>query len=136
MDHRYLKEFVAYSPAAIGLPTKLNATVEYAFLSADKVDVLFKTPTTWIGVEVKGLNSDPADIMRGIFQCVKYQALIKAAQRYEQVAVQARVILVLGGKLPHLFLRLVDLLKVEVMQEIKVPAGFKPEAKMAKGAGK
>lgn len=133
-DHRRLKEFIAQNPAVVGLPAKLNGTVEYTFLSADKIDVLFTTATTWIGAEIKGPNSDPADIVRGIFQCVKYQALIEAAQRYEQVSVESRVILVLGGALPTSLLRLVDLLKIEVKQEIEVPASFHAQTNMAKGA--
>lgn len=123
-DHRRLKEFVKETPQAIGLPAKLNGKKEYPFLSADKIDVLFKTSSKWVGVEVKGVRSDEADIMRGIFQCVKYKALMEAAQRYEQTDIDSRVVLVLGGKLPHPLRRVVALLKIEVKEEIAVPPDF------------
>ncbi len=128
-DHRELKEYVRERPQAIGLPEKLTGEKEYAFLSADKIDVLFKSSSSWIGIEVKGVRSDDADIMRGIFQCVKYKALIEAAQRYEQVNVDSRVILVLGGKLPHPLRHVVGLLKIEVKDEIPVPAASQVSAK-------
>jgi hypothetical protein len=120
-DHRKLKDYVKEHPQAIGLPAKLSGKKEYPFLSADKIDVLFRSPSKWIGVEVKGVRSDDADVMRGIFQCVKYKALMEAAQKYEQVHINSRVILVLGGKLPHVLRRVVGLLKIEVKEEIAVP---------------
>ena len=98
-DHLALKNYVRDNPRSIGLSAKLVGEKEYCFLSADKVDVLFKTSTIWIGVEVKGVRSDEADIMRGIFQCVKYKALMEAAQRYEQVKVGSRAILALGRRM-------------------------------------
>lgn len=128
-DHRALKEYVAENPRVLGLPGKLAGEREYAFLSADRIDVLFKSSATWTGVEVKGVHSDEGDIMRGIFQCVKYESLIEAAQRYEQVDVDSRVILVLGGKLPHALRRIVGLLKVEVREEIATPASYTFSAK-------
>jgi hypothetical protein len=125
-DHRKLKNYVKEKPQAIGLPATLSGKTEYAFQSADKIDVLFKSQSQskWIGVEVKGVRSDDADVMRGIFQCVKYKALMEAAQRYEQAAVDSRVILVLGSKLPRVLRRIVALLNIEVKEEIAVPAGF------------
>jgi hypothetical protein len=121
-DHRKLKEFVKGNPQVLGLSARLNGEKEYSFLSADKIDVLFRSSSKWIGVEVKGIRSDEADIMRGIFQCVKYKALMEAAQRFEQADVDSRVMLVLGGKLPQPLRRVVALLKIEVKEEITVPA--------------
>lgn len=106
----------------------LTGETEYAFLSADKIDVLFKSSSMWIGVEVKGVRSDDADLMRGIFQCVKYRALIEAAQRYEQINVGSRLMLVLGGKLPPSLRRLVGLLKIELREQMTVPADFQSSA--------
>lgn len=119
-DHRALKIYVKENPHVIGLPRNLKGETEFPFISADRIDVLFKSRSTWIGVEVKGVRSDDADIMRGIFQCVKYKALIEAAQRYEQVEIDSRVILVLGAKLPDVLRRIVGLLKIELKEQIVV----------------
>src|SRR6266851_1600740 len=117
-DHRRLKEYVKENPQVIGLPKSLRGETEYMFLSNDEIDVLFKSSPNWVGVEVKGVRSDPVDIMRGIFQCVKYKALIEAAQRYEQVNVGGRVLLVLAGTLPPDLRRVLGLLKIELVEKI------------------
>jgi hypothetical protein len=103
-DHRILKAHLLQHPELLNLPLPVTGQEEYAFLSADRIDLLFQHQTTWIGVEVKGVTSDDADLLRGIFQCVKYRALIEAAQRYEQQAVDARILLAIGGGLSHCFL--------------------------------
>jgi len=123
-EHRRLKEYVKQNPHLIGLPKTLGGQTEYMFLSNDEIDVLFKSNAIWIGVEVKAAHSDPVDIMRGLFQCVKYKALIEAAQRYEQADVCSRVLLVLEGALPPELRRVVGLLKIELVEKIRVPAGL------------
>lgn len=125
-DHRRLKSYIAEWPKVVGLPNKPIGQLEYKFLSTDQIDILFRYSSHWVGVEVKAGNSDEADMMRGIFQCVKYQALIEAVQRYEQETVDSRVVLALGGELPRLLADLADLLEVEVWQRIAVPASFRP----------
>jgi hypothetical protein len=125
-DHKRLKKYIKENPEAIGLPKSLVGKVEHMFFSADEIDVLFKSASAWVGVEVKGPYSDLADITRGIFQCVKYKALIEATQRYEQVAVNGRVLLVLGGKLPKELQQTIGLLKIELREDVAVPTSFQP----------
>lgn len=123
-DHRRLKEYVKGNPQLIGLSKSLCGEIEYPFASGDELDVLFKCGRNWVGVEVKSARSDTPDIMRGIFQCVKYKALIEATQRYEQVDVGSRVVLVLGGTLPPELRRVVGLLKIELVEKVRVPDSF------------
>lgn len=123
-DHRRLKEYIKENPNLLGLPQTLGGQTEYMFLSNDEIDVLFKSNVAWVGVEVKASRSDPADILRGIFQCVKYKALIEAAQRFEQVHVEGRVILVLGGTLPPELQATIGLLKIDLRELIVVPNSF------------
>jgi hypothetical protein len=123
-DHRRLKEYVKENPQLVGLPKRVDGTTEHPFISADEVDVLFKCPHTWVGVEVKGQHADSKEIMRGIFQCIKYKALMEATQRYEQIEVDSRVLLVLGGALPTELTKVVGLLNIELMEKIKVPVNF------------
>lgn len=98
--------------------------IEYAFPSGDEIDVMFKYQDQWIGVEVKGAASEDVDIMRGIFQCVKYQALIEADQKFQKQTVNGRVMLVLGGRLPVSLRDLVELLEIDIREGIGIPTGF------------
>lgn len=126
-DHRRLKEYVKGNPQLFGLPKSVSANTEYPFLSNDEIDVLFKSAPIWVGVEVKSARSDLSDILRGIFQCMKYRALIEATQRYEQVQLGSRVVLVLGGTLPQELRTTVGLLNIELKEKVEVPASFRPD---------
>jgi hypothetical protein len=125
-DHRRLKEYVAAHPRIIGLPANLKrGQTEYGLPSADCIDVLFKNGPAWIGAEVKSALSSEDDIVRGMFQCVKYRALIEAAQKYQLEAVNARVVLVLGKKLPAKLLWAKNLFGTEIMEDVRIPDSFK-----------
>lgn len=77
--HRALKAFVAAHPEVIGLrPGSEPGQTEYALPSGDKLDVLFRRGDDWNAVEVKSVISDDGDLTRGLFQCVKYQAVLEA----------------------------------------------------------
>jgi hypothetical protein len=71
-------------------------------------------------VEVKSSLSSEADIVRGIFQCVKYRALLEAQQAADGNAQSARAILALEAKLPSKFQALKNILGIELVDEIKV----------------
>jgi hypothetical protein len=118
-EHRRFKEFVARNPQVVGLPRSCpTGEVEYLFASADAVDVLFKYRGEWIGVEVKSVKSSPADITRGLFQCVKYRALLEATQMVAQLAISCRTVLALEGELPKELLPLRNTLGVDVRDKI------------------
>jgi len=125
-DHRRLKEYVKSNPRLIGLSKTAHGESEYLFLSSDAIDVLFKSPQIWVGVEVKSARSDPPDIMRGIFQCMKYKALMEATQKYERQGAGTRVVLVLGGNLPPELRAIVRLLEIELREKVVVPTDFRP----------
>lgn len=121
-DHKKLKLYVAGNPKAINLPsTVCQGTPEFEFRSGDTVDVMFVDRGQRIGVEVKSMRSDVNDIARGLFQCVKYGALIEAEQRAKQEKINSRVLLVLGGKLPDEIRGLKNLLGIEVVEDVVVP---------------
>jgi len=68
------------------------------------LDVFFELPEQWVCVEVKGKQSPKQDILRGIFQCVKYKAVLEARCHYQQNGgklPRVRVVLVLGSGLPQ-----------------------------------
>lgn len=78
--HLALKHFVRDHPELVGAQAGWDAKVEYALRSSDELDVIFISDQTWIGVEVKSRVSDGnlADYERGIYQVVKYRALLEA----------------------------------------------------------
>lgn len=118
-QHRTLKEFVAANPAAVGLsPWFGNGQIEAQLPSGDLVDVLFRRGTTWIPVEVKSIISVEADVVRGLFQCVKYSAVIEAWRGSVSEAADVRAILALGAALPPSLVPLRNALGVEVMENV------------------
>jgi len=119
--HKRLKEFVANNPHAIGLPKTTSAgTTEYRLPSGDFLDVSFKSKKAWVAVEVKSRVSDQADIVRGIFQCVKYQAVLDAVVLAESKTQNTNAILVLESKLPAHLLPLCNLLGVNVVDSLNL----------------
>jgi len=91
---------------------------EYLLPSGDSVDVLFRHGDEWIAVEVKSKLSPEADIVRGIFQCIKYQAMIEAYQASIELPQDARAILVIEAPLPRHLVPLKNMLGVEVLEGV------------------
>lgn len=118
-DHLALKQYVAANPQAVRLPRSCApGETEFLFGSADAVDVLFRNGREWVGVEVKSVRSGESDVARGLFQCVKYRALIEATQMAEQLPIKGRTLLALAGALPHRLVALRNTLGVEVIENV------------------
>src|SRR5215210_932705 len=99
--HRRLKEYIRAHPEI--LHVSADAEVErdeFLLPSGDSLDVLFRDGGHWIAVEVKSAISGTLDIFRGMFQCVKYQAVVEAYQATQNLPQSARTILVLEGAFP------------------------------------
>ncbi len=76
-DHLKLKEFVAAHPEVIGLEKDSAPQMEYFFVSGDRADIIFGTgPDTWAIAEIK--NGVPGELEKGIYQAIKYRALLQA----------------------------------------------------------
>lgn len=72
----------------------------------------------WVAVEVKSAISPTPDILRGLFQCVKYRAVIEAVQATELLPQNARALLVLEGALPSELLPIKNTLRIEVIEHV------------------
>lgn len=122
-EHKALKAFIKANPHLVAVESGAEAFEEYALPSLDTVDVLFKTSTRWTAVEVKSSVSDrtPGDYERGLYQTIKYKALLQAMQEDPKYSVplDVRVILVLENSLPPALGELRDILRVQVIEEIK-----------------
>lgn len=120
--HIALKQHVSKHPELVGLSRRAaDGEIEHEFESADCIDVLFIHRDEWIGAEVKSAQSPEADIIRGLFQCVKYRVLIEAQQRYRALPLRSRVVLVLEGKFPTSLVWLRNLLGIDVVDDVVVP---------------
>lgn len=94
-EHKELKEYIASHPELVG--AKENGITEYVLLSGDRIDVWF--PSSQIAVEVKPSTAPDSDVLRGLFQCVKYKATLEAEAAVMGEKPEAKVILVIGGHL-------------------------------------
>jgi hypothetical protein len=80
-EHRRLKEWAAGHPSALGLPGSMTGKAEQPLLSGDRIDVLFRDGNRLVACEVKSCWSGPDDLQRGLYQCVKYRAVLIAQER-------------------------------------------------------
>lgn len=124
-EHRALKEYVCANPQLVGAEAGHEGFTEYSFPSLDAVDVMFKAPSGWVAVEVKSRISDrlEQDFERGIYQCVKYHALLNAMRKDSRYSVPStvRVVLLLETQLPQKYRSTAEELGIEVIEGISVP---------------
>ena len=77
--HKALKVFIFDHPDQFSISNVKAKENEHVLLSGDRLDVYFKLKDgKQIAIEVKSRISDDADILRGIYQCVKYKAVLSA----------------------------------------------------------
>lgn len=116
-EHKALKARIAEHPELIGLPKAAGkGTIEYKLPSADLIDVLFEHQGKRIAVEVKSRISDEADLARGLFQCVKYHALLAAEMAVEGKKRNIRVCMVADRLFTKRLKELKNQLGIEVIE--------------------
>ncbi len=115
-----LKKHIAEHPEILKLPeSAAKGAVEFPLPSGDSLDVLFLKGDCWTAAEVKSKKSLHADILRGMFQCVKYRAVIEAFQAVQNLPQSARVILILESKFPERLESQRDMLGIEVIEHVQ-----------------
>lgn len=120
-EHLALKNFICSNPHLVGL--KMGdpyGQTEFSLPSGDSVDVVFVQQHRIHAVEVKPAGAGLLDITRGLFQCVKYQAVLVAWAAYEHDARQISCCLVLGGCFPSELIPLRNSIGVEVFESIRL----------------
>lgn len=116
-DHRRLKEYVAANPSVVGLPSNLSlGTTEAPLPSGDKIDVLFDGQKRLVAVEVKSKISNEVDLARGLFQCVKYRAVMEAERGFKGARYSVEAMLVVGKPFPESLCALQNSLAVQVIE--------------------
>lgn len=107
-EHKKLKEYICNHPEVVGIKEDCKGELEEMLYSGDRLDVLFKLKNgDRIAVEVKPSTSDDTDIFRGIYQCVKYKAVMEAMRRAKSEKYNIKVILVTARPLSNLHRRLI-----------------------------
>lgn len=120
-EHKIFKLYISNNPQILGLSENIKPGItEYQLPSNDSIDVLFKDKDLVVGVEVKSKISLSGDILRGLFQCVKYKSLIEAEQIVNDEYPKSRVILALQGEFPDELTIVKNILEIEVIDKINI----------------
>ena len=77
-EHRNVKKYIIEKHHLLGYTGHSEAIEEFPLSSGDKIDVVFKDKETIFAFEAKSIRSNEEDLMRGVFQCVKYKNVLEA----------------------------------------------------------
>ena len=103
-NHKSLREWVMKNPHWIMRPIDVISKTDVPLPSGDRIDVEYRTPDGGqiLAIEVKSRDSDKDDLRRGIYQCVKYRAVLRAQNCVKKVRdCSVRSLLVTERKLPE-----------------------------------
>lgn len=116
-EHKALKEYIKANPQKLGIHHVVHSETEYVLPSGDRLDVYFVLKDgTHVAVEVKPSTAPEQDVARGIFQCVKYEATMKAIRQLENEMYAIQTYLVVGADITPTNQKIADELKVKVMK--------------------
>lgn len=78
-EHKALKAWVVAHPSWFKDFGKFKkGTNEHWLSSGDRIDAFFENGSQYLAVEVKPAHASDAELMRGVYQCVKYRAVLRA----------------------------------------------------------
>lgn len=114
-NHRRLRLWVRDNPADVSaFYVGGMIETEFELASGDRVDVVYFKDGSWLAIEVKSRDSSFSDLRRGIFQCVKYRAVLEAQEHATEMKVE--VLLVTGKALPPELANLARRLEIPHLQ--------------------
>ncbi|CUK11811.1 hypothetical protein [Achromobacter xylosoxidans] len=93
---------------------------EFRLESGDYLDAYLSSRKARLAIEVKASNAPESEIFRGIFQCIKYRATLRAMQLADGVLPNANAVLLLTRDAPTEARRLAKRLQVDIL---RAPAG-------------
>ena len=121
IEHKTLKEYICHNPEILKLQNTVLRETEYTLPSGDRLDVFFKLEDgTHVAIEVKPSSSPELDIIRGIFQCVKYQAVMEAFKKIECKKREIKVILLIARDLSSQEKLLAEELEISYIEKFKM----------------
>jgi hypothetical protein len=120
--HKRLKQWLAKNPVAVNSFGKFKeGEIEFCLASGDRLDVLFTNAKTRVAAEVKTSEASEDELQRGVYQCVKYRATLRAMQLAAAEPPNAQSVLVMYCRPTVIVRRLADRLSVTI---IDVSADF------------
>ena len=120
-EHKRLKEFIAKHPEKVGIKYVVLAENERGLLSGDSLDVFFELKNgNRVAVEVKPSTAPNEDVTRGIFQCVKYKAVMDAMRVVDYGRYDNDTLLVIAGSISNANRRLANDLAVKFIENFYV----------------
>ena len=121
--HKALREWVWKHPKRIDKRFRgVDSKTEVELFSGDRVDVVYWAPREVVVIEVKSRISDFDDFQRGVYQCVKYRAVMEAQEQEEKSGRRVRALLVTETALPTDLARAAKRLRVPHLQVAPVSA--------------
>ena len=119
-EHKEIKDYIYNNPEkSLNIKKVIAKGTEHYLLSGDRLDVYLATKKCHFAIEVKPSTSSDDDIRRGIFQCIKYKAVMDA----ERVLIgnyENKAILVIRGTLSPENKQIASDLRVEVRENFKM----------------
>ena len=112
-EHKAIKEFVYNNPESLGITGVIRKEPEHPLPSGDRLDVYFETSDTRYAIEVKPSTSSDDDIIRGIFQCIKYKAVLEAMRKVECDRYSISTLLVVAGTMSDRNKQLAEALEIK-----------------------
>lgn len=119
-EHKALKEYIHHHPERIGVKGVKFSETEHDLLSGDRLDVFFDCKSIHYAIEVKPKTSPEGDIIRGVFQCVKYKAVMDAMRVADNGNYENETILVLAGNMPETARQMANDLKIKYIENFKL----------------
>lgn len=120
-EHKILKEYICQHPESINYKDVDFAETEHILPSGDRLDVYFElSDGTHVAIEVKPSISPDQDIARGVFQCVKYYAVMDALRNIECKDYEIKVLLVTAGNFSSQNKELAEELDVEYVENFNI----------------
>ena len=120
-NHKKMKEYIYNHPESVGIKNVKDREMEYILLSGDRLDVFFVlNDGAKIAVEIKPSTSPEADILRGLYQCVKYKNIMDAEDKVHGNKANNSTILVIGGELSSENRKVREILGITVKEKIEI----------------
>ena len=121
IEHETIKNFILKNPESVGVKGVKFSEPEHPLYSGDKLDVYFECKRNiHYAIEVKPKSSPKGDILRGIFQCVKYKSVMDATRVLDNKNYENYTLLVLAGRMPVKFKHIADDLGVDYIENFKI----------------
>lgn len=118
-EHKNLKEYISEHPEVIGYKNVVLVETERTLPSGDRVDVYIElSDGAQIAVEVKSKDASDNDILRGIFQCIKYASVMEAMRNLESQNYEIETLLVTTGHLSDMNRKIADELNIEYVEDL------------------